>query len=151
MRTIGIKPGDAVLVVEHRGEQQIVYNALVAGICMDDKLAGTQGEPAIEAAFVVPQMRGTRKGTTLSHVTLNAPEVVHISHRDWTERRASLGYEELPALLIGVCTYCHCTDRRGCPGGCHWLDEFHTVCSRCEQAYLDSITVEVDAGGSHES
>ena len=93
MRSMGISPGDAVFVIEHRGEQDIVYNGLVAGISMQEKLAGTHGEPAIEAAFVA-QYHGSYG--TKSHPILTAVEVVHTSHRDWIERRAGLGYEELP-------------------------------------------------------
>lgn len=87
MTTMGIKPGDAVLVIEHRGEQQLVYNALVLSFSMDESRKGARGEPAIQAVFVEPHAacRGA----------LRALDAVHLSHRDFVERRA-LGYEELP-------------------------------------------------------
>jgi hypothetical protein len=135
--TLGIRPGDAVLVIEHRGEQQIVYHALCAGISMSGELRGTSGEPAIEAAFI-----GEASITTWEmkevHATLSVPGVVHISHRDWIERRASLGYEELPGPIAGMCRYCRCTERRACAGGCAWLDSARTVCSNpaCGESWV---------------
>ena len=145
MRTLGIKPGDAVLVVEHRGEQKIVYNAIVAGISMRGELRGPKGEPAIEAAFVADQARervgpvsGIDYTTKPWHPTLAISGVVHISHRDWIERRAILGYEDLPEFTPGVCRYCRCTDARACAGGCAWLFPEHTVCSapECEARWV---------------
>lgn len=143
MRTMGITPGDAVLVIEHRGEQQIVYNALVGGISMEERLTGTRGEPAIEAEFVADQARervGPFPGVDPTikpwHPTLSVAGVVHISHVDWIERRASLGYEELPGHVPGVCRYCKCTDRRPCPAGCGWLYPERTVCSACEAKFV---------------
>jgi hypothetical protein len=122
MRTRGIAPGDAVLVVEHRGEQQIVYNALVAAISMQEKLAGTHGEPAITVAFVLTR-HAYSEALGGGYPVMTPHEVVHISHRDWIERRASLGYEELPAAVPGVCRYCRCTEQRACAGGCTWIDD----------------------------
>jgi hypothetical protein len=146
MRSMGISPGDAVLVIEHRGEQDIVYNALVAGISMEERLAGTHGEPAIEASFVADHARerigplpGVDYGVRPWHPTLSVPGVVHISHRDWIERRAGLAYEELPEAIPGMCRYCRCTANRACPGGCSWLyPEQRTVCSApaCEAKYV---------------
>ena len=37
----------------------------------------------------------------------------------------------------GQCEVCGCTDARGCPGGCWWVDNHHTLCSVC----LDTISV----------
>ena len=91
MRTMGILPGDAVLVIEHRGEQQIVYNALVAGISMRQELLGMKGEPAIEAVFVARQ--GHTDLMEIGHAITSFDSVVHISHRDWIEGRAGLAYE----------------------------------------------------------
>lgn len=34
-------------------------------------------------------------------------------------------------MLSGVCKYCRCTDNRACWGGCDWIDQEHTVCSKC--------------------
>ena len=90
MRTMGIRAGDVVLVIEHRGEQQLVYNGLVVSFSMDEKLAGTHGEPAIEACFV--------EARDLVIATLRSHSVVHVSHRDFVER-TRLGYEELPPEL----------------------------------------------------
>lgn len=61
-RTMGIGPGDAVLVVEHRGAQDIVHHALVASISMREELKGRLGEPAIEAVFINAQ-RASRDGS----------------------------------------------------------------------------------------
>lgn len=41
----------------------------------------------------------------------------------------------------GVCRYCGCTDERACEGGCHWVDDEHTECSRC---YAQSIALKLD-------
>ena len=97
MTTRGIKPGDAVLLIERRGEQQLAYNALVASFSMDEKLAGTHGEPAIKAVFVA--QRGAMAWAQDDGV-LKIPDVVHVSHRDFIEGRAGLGYEEIPPLRI---------------------------------------------------
>jgi hypothetical protein len=84
--SIGIKPGDVVLIIERRGEQQIVRNGLVASLSMREDLAGTRGEMAIEAAFISAtcDMRGR---------LIRSCDVVHSSHRDWLEGRAGLAYE----------------------------------------------------------
>jgi hypothetical protein len=37
-------------------------------------------------------------------------------------------------ITPGQCRYCGCTDERACPGGCWWMDEAHTICSRCSAA-----------------
>lgn len=31
----------------------------------------------------------------------------------------------------GVCKHCGCTDAWACGGGCYWIDEEHTLCSKC--------------------
>lgn len=95
MTTMGIRPGDVVLVTERRGAQQLAYHALVAGFSMDEGLAGAHGEPAIEACFVALYAEA-RAGAGRALPTLTVPGVVHISHRDFVEGRAGLGYEELP-------------------------------------------------------
>jgi hypothetical protein len=89
-RTFGICPGDSVLVSEHRGEQEIVHNALCSAISMQERLLGMHGEPAIEVAFVVKT--GSRDGSAGLQLFAS---VVHISHRDWLEGRAGLAYEEV--------------------------------------------------------
>ena len=140
MRTMGIAPGDAVLVIEHRGEQQIVYNALVAGITMRESLRGPKGEMAIEATFVAAGDDEVRmQGMQTRRPVVTVPNVVHISHSDWIDGRAELGYEELPGPPQGVCRYCHCTEQRACPGGCAWLDVHKTVCSAeaCAEQYVE--------------
>jgi hypothetical protein len=138
MTTMGIRPGDAVLVIERRGEQQLVYNALVAGFTMDEKLAGTHGEPAIAACFVSVQA-----GAHFDHcgALLEVSDLVHISHLDFVEGRAGLGYEELPGPVSGICRYCRCTEQRACPGGCAWLDDQRTVCSSepCRDKFMEGF------------
>jgi hypothetical protein len=32
----------------------------------------------------------------------------------------------------GVCLTCGCTDRAGCPEGCEWADDLHTLCTSCK-------------------
>jgi hypothetical protein len=88
---LGICPGDSVLVSEHRGDQEIVHNALCSAISMQQRLLGTQGEPAIEVAILVKT--GGRQGSAGLQLF---PGVVHLSHRDWLEGRAGLAYEEVP-------------------------------------------------------
>lgn len=122
MRTIGLRLGDAVLLLERRDEQVIAYNALVVGVSMQPAAAGAQGEMSIEVAFVGPE---TPFGTAM----MRFQGVIHSSHADWLEGRAGLAYEELPYLPPGICRYCRCTDQRPCSGGCGWLDEEHTLCS----------------------
>jgi hypothetical protein len=138
MRTTGIRPGDAVLVIERRGEQQLVYNAVVASFSMDRRQAGAHGEPSIKALFVgiYADARYTDDG---SLPTLTVPGVVHISHRDFVEGRVGIGYEELPGPIQGMCRYCRCTERRACPGGCAWLDSAGTVCSNssCAEKFAE--------------
>lgn len=34
-------------------------------------------------------------------------------------------------LRAGRCLVCGCTDRWGCAAGCHWVDDWQTLCSRC--------------------
>jgi hypothetical protein len=131
MMTMGIKPGDAVLVIERRGEQQLVYNALVAGLSMDDRLAGVHGEPAIRACFVALRAKA---GYVPDWPLATMPDVVHISHVDFIEGRAGLGYEELQGAVPGMCRFCKCTEQRACPGPCRWLDAERTVCSNLECA-----------------
>lgn len=128
MTTRGIKPGDAVLVIEQSGGQRLVYNALVVGFTMDEQLKGMRGEPAIEALFVATYAEAVyRRDGKLP--TLTASGMVHITHRDFLEGRAALGYEELPGPIPGMCRYCHCTEQRACPEGCSWMDTGRTVCS----------------------
>ena len=42
--------------------------------------------------------------------------------------------DELKQLLRparGTCSVCGCTDARACQGGCFWVNDSHTLCSRC--------------------
>jgi hypothetical protein len=32
---------------------------------------------------------------------------------------------------FGQCMICDCTDEEGCPEGCWWVNEEHTLCSSC--------------------
>ena len=36
----------------------------------------------------------------------------------------------------GCCRHCGCTDRFGCPGGCAWVNDEQTLCSRCYERML---------------
>lgn len=116
-----MKPGDAVLVLERRGEQQLVYNALVASSSMREP--GARGEQSIDAVIVIPNPQPDWPRF------MCVERIVHISHRDWLEGRAGLAYEELPHPPHGVCRYCRCTTARACAGGCAWVDIACTVCS----------------------
>ncbi len=129
MTTMGIRPGDPVLVIVHRGPQQLVYNALVVGFSMDQRLAGTHGEPAIEACFVASRAEARFYAREGIFPVVSVSNVVHISHRDFAERSTRVGYEELPARTPGICRYCKCTARRACLGGCGWEDPECTLCS----------------------
>ena len=94
MRSIGIAPGAGVLLIERRGEVQLVHNALVLRVSMDERLAGPKGEPSITAVFVLPE-------ATLERA-VQMPDAVHFLHRDWIEGRSAFGYEELPMPMPGV-------------------------------------------------
>jgi hypothetical protein len=97
MTTTGIKPGDAVLVIERRGDAVLAYNALVGSLSMDEAMAGTHGEPAIRAVFMAtdaPHRYTLAKGLPTVEVTA----VVHISHRDFVEERVAFAYEEVPGV-----------------------------------------------------
>jgi hypothetical protein len=138
-----------VLLVERRGAQQIVHNALVCSLSMDAAQAGTLGETMIDAAFVsaiagfaeaLPRkMRPPDADLDWPHGMVHARDVVHISHRDWIEGRAGLAYEELPGPTPGMCRYCRCTEQRACAAGCWWLyPDDRTVCSspECEAKWV---------------
>ena len=45
-----------------------------------------------------------------------------------------------PVQHPAICRICGCTDERACPGGCHWMDAQHTVCSACEDRVLAIIS-----------
>ena len=45
----------------------------------------------------------------------------------WNERKQPA----TPAR--GVCRVCGCTDAHACEGGCSWVDDEHTLCSRCAE------------------
>jgi hypothetical protein len=136
-RTIGLSPGDPVLLIGRHGEQQIVRHGLALSVSMRPELAGSRGEASIRAAYAA---RLTPQADDLC--IMLQPNVVHISHRDWLEGRAAMAYEELPHPLRGVCCFCGCTDQRSCAGGCGWLNEEETMCSAdaCREkarAFLD--------------
>lgn len=38
--------------------------------------------------------------------------------------------------VVGRCRSCGCIDSHPCVGGCFWVNEAHTVCSRCLKAGL---------------
>jgi hypothetical protein len=37
-------------------------------------------------------------------------------------------------FTMGTCGVCGCTDDRACEGGCHWVNEDHTLCIQCSDA-----------------
>ena len=121
MRTLGIAPGGNVLLIERRGGVELVHNALVVRISLDESNAGQKGEPWIMAAVVIPEAK--------ADPPVFFPNAVHVSHKDWTEGRSAFAYEELPGPTPGICMFCGCTEERACPGGCYWLDSTETVCS----------------------
>lgn len=135
MRTIGLKPGDWVLVLERRDERVLVHNGVAVRLSMLPELAGSLGEMSIELAFVsVHDSMGH-----LHHLS----DVVHVSHSDWLEARVGLAYEEMPGPVMGVCRFCRCTQQRACAGGCAWLDLEGTVCSAPD--CREKLNAEIDA------
>lgn len=133
MRTIGLKPDDRVLLIERREDHELVHNALVLGITMNERLAGPQGHMAIDVVLVTPQ-EWNASPSAPRFVSLQ--DVRHISHPRWREKSIGFAYEELPPQS-GVCRYCGCTENRACTitlpagdaAGCLWIDVEKTVCS----------------------
>ena len=121
MRTIGLKPGDPVLVIRRAAGQETVHNGLVLYLSMDEAIAGASGEMPIGVTFV----RGEWGPEAWC-------EVPHFTSPGWATTRSGCAYEELPAPF-GVCRYCGCTERRACVDGngepCRWMDADQTVCS----------------------
>jgi hypothetical protein len=152
MRTMGIVLGGQVMLIERRGEQQIVHDALVLHMSMDPADAGTLGEMMIDVVWVNEHLAHRRRFSTAEweHALFFFTDVVHISHRDWIEGRASLGYEELPGSVPGVCRYCRCTEARACAGGCYWLYPEQTVCSNpdCAERYVQDNLLRTAAKGA---
>jgi hypothetical protein len=130
MRTMGIRPRDWVIVLERREAEFFAHSALAIRVSMDEALAGAKGELSIDAGFVY-EANGRSE-------MLMAPDVVHVSHKDWLEGRTAFAYKELPYEPIGVCRYCRCTEEFACAGGCAWLDMQGTVCSAaaCREKWL---------------
>lgn len=44
-----------------------------------------------------------------------------------------LQVELSPAQVVGICRVCGCTDDKACHGNCSWVDDDHTLCSRCDE------------------
>lgn len=40
---------------------------------------------------------------------------------------------------LGRCADCGCTDEKPCEGGCSWVNDDHTLCSRCGLARANAI------------
>ena len=80
-------------LIERRGEQQIQYDALVLAMSMQAQLRGVHGEMAIDAVCVNP-LHTPAKGDSPEEHLIYFTDVVHVSHRDWIERRTHIGYEE---------------------------------------------------------
>lgn len=134
MRTIGLKPGDWVLVLERRDEQIIVHNGVAVRLSMEPALAGVQGEHSVDVAFAA------------ANELHQFADVVHVSHVDWLELRAGLAYEELPGPVMGICRFCRCTQERACDEGCAWLDLEGTVCSAqmCQEMLEAELEAELE-------
>lgn len=150
MRTIGLKPGDRVLLIERvnvaeSGGPELVHNGLVISVSMRADMRGKNGEMPISVVWV----------SKLMETTLVVHGMPHISHHRWRQGLISMAYEELPPQT-GVCRFCGCTERRACVDAngdsCSWIDADRTVCSaaRClERAteadlQLFSLNVEGD-------
>jgi hypothetical protein len=97
MTTPGITRGCLVHLIERRGEQQIQHDALVLSMSMEQDLAGTHGEMAIDAVFV-NALRAPSSDWRDDLLHIRA--VVHISHHDWIERRACIAYEEARLFVV---------------------------------------------------
>lgn len=87
-------------LVERRDEVQVMYDALVLSMSMDESMAGTKGEMAIDAIFVNP-LRVIQEDQIVHPLDalIHVRDVVHITHRDWIERRTCISYIE-PAELV---------------------------------------------------
>lgn len=42
-------------------------------------------------------------------------------------------------MSLGTCEDCGCTDEKPCEGGCSWVNDDHTLCSRCGLARANAI------------
>jgi hypothetical protein len=54
--------------------------------------------------------------------------------------------ERTVKTVSGICRLCGCTDERACPGGCHWVNREHTLCSDCitSDRLVAKAQVEID-------
>lgn len=53
--------------------------------------------------------------------------------------RVEISFPKGTKLRRGVCAGCGCTDARGCPEGCWWIDPKHVICSVCLSDLLDAL------------
>jgi hypothetical protein len=97
----GLKRGGRVMLVERRGEAEVFYDALVVALSMDTLLAGDRGEMSIDAVLVNP-FRTSTQGEDWSEALICVRNIVHHSHRDWTEHRACFAYLEPGVPTPGV-------------------------------------------------
>jgi len=47
-------------------------------------------------------------------------------------------------LVEGRCVGCGCTDEASCPGGCHWVDPDHLLCSHCVERVAEPEIAQVE-------
>lgn len=82
-----IKPGDSVFVIEWRGLECLLHNALIVRASMSESLRGPFGDMAIEAVYV------RSEGGIEEMVRL--PEVLHWSHEDYMTRKVMTAYDNI--------------------------------------------------------
>lgn len=65
------------------------------------------------------------------HVLVIGDEGIEV----WASEKAFVDGENPDDGMVfgyGTCRQCGCTDDRACEGGCHWVDDGHTLCSACD-------------------
>ena len=72
----------------------------------------------------------------LSDMLRSMPHDTRIKTAQILQNCLAQALEEAPLYMLeqGVCCYCGCTDEHGCPEGCSWDDDMHTLCSSCAAA-----------------
>ena len=94
MHTPGIIPAQHIMFLERRGEQTLAHDALILSISMQEQLAGTNGEPAIEVIFLHPDRLRYAGTSDYREAVVRFIDVVHSSHANWINGAASVCYQE---------------------------------------------------------